>query len=119
VLAPGGAFVAKVLRGGAEADALLRTQLRVFFPDVAVVKPKSSRASSAEAFAVCKGFVPLAGFKPRGLPAAAAAEEGGGAGAGGSDRKSLEKISGELRVLVPYLASGDLSGWDSPSFLSL
>lgn len=54
VLAPGGAFVAKVLQGGSER-ALLET-MRRGFARVAHVKPPSSRKDSAELYVVATGF---------------------------------------------------------------
>lgn len=54
VLAPGGAFVAKVLQGGTEASLL--TLLRQQFSRVAHVKPPASRADSAEIYVVATGF---------------------------------------------------------------
>ena len=54
VLAPGGAFVAKVLRGGTEKrllDAIKRE-----FRAVKHFKPKASRADSAEIYVVATGF---------------------------------------------------------------
>ncbi|KAJ9151166.1 Protein MON2 [Pleurostoma richardsiae] len=60
VLKPGGKFVAKIFRGR-NVD-LLYAQLKVFFERVVVAKPRSSRASSVEAFIVCLNFQPPAGF---------------------------------------------------------
>jgi 23S rRNA (uridine2552-2'-O)-methyltransferase len=54
VLAPGGAFVAKVLQGGTERDLL--TALKRDFARVAHVKPAASRADSAEMYLVATGF---------------------------------------------------------------
>ena len=54
VLEEGGAFVAKVLAGGAE-QALLTT-LKKNFSKVANVKPPASRADSSEKFVVAQGF---------------------------------------------------------------
>lgn len=56
VLRPGGKFVAKIFRGR-DVD-LLYSQLRTVFETVRVAKPRSSRASSLEAFVVCEGFIP-------------------------------------------------------------
>lgn len=56
VLRPGGKFVAKVFRGR-DVD-LIYAQLRTVFEKVSVAKPRSSRASSLEAFVVCEGFIP-------------------------------------------------------------
>jgi 23S rRNA (uridine2552-2'-O)-methyltransferase len=54
VLAPGGAFVAKVLRGGTEKELLdaLKREFRV----VKHFKPQASRAGSAEIYVVATGF---------------------------------------------------------------
>ena len=61
VLRPGGKFVAKIFRGR-NVD-LLYAQLKIFFERVVVAKPRSSRASSVEAFIVCLNFSPPKGFK--------------------------------------------------------
>lgn len=61
VLRPGGKFVAKIFRGR-NVD-LLFAQLKIFFERVVVAKPRSSRASSVEAFIVCLNFSPPDGFK--------------------------------------------------------
>ena len=60
VLKPGGKFVAKIFRGR-NVD-LLYAQLKIFFDKVYVAKPRSSRASSVEAFIVCIDFRPPEGF---------------------------------------------------------
>lgn len=54
VLNPGGAFVAKVLRGGTENE-LLSTMKRDF-RTVRHVKPPASRADSAESYVIATGF---------------------------------------------------------------
>lgn len=46
--------MAKIFRG--RDVGLLYEQLRLFFADVTIAKPKSSRNSSIEAFVVCRGF---------------------------------------------------------------
>lgn len=61
VLRPGGKFVAKIFRGR-NVD-LLFAQLKLFFENVIVAKPRSSRASSVEAFIVCLNFRPPVGFR--------------------------------------------------------
>ncbi|KAK3900899.1 FtsJ-like methyltransferase-domain-containing protein [Staphylotrichum tortipilum] len=61
LLKPGGKFVAKIFRGR-NVD-LLYAQLKIFFEKVYVAKPRSSRASSVEAFIVCINFQPPEGFK--------------------------------------------------------
>jgi len=54
VLAPGGAFLAKVWQGGAERTLLER--LKRHFAKVRHVKPPASRAESAEIYVVATGF---------------------------------------------------------------
>ncbi len=54
VLKPGGAFLAKVLRGGTEGE-LLRS-LKKDFSEVRHVKPRSSRDDSAELYVLATGF---------------------------------------------------------------
>ena len=53
-LAPGGAFVAKLFQGGAEAELLQRLRRR--FASVRHAKPPASRAESAETYVVATGF---------------------------------------------------------------
>ena len=54
VLAPGGTFLAKVLRGGAGKELMAR--LNSSFAKVRHVKPKASRAESAEMYVLATGF---------------------------------------------------------------
>lgn len=54
VLEEGGAFVAKVLAGGAENE--MQTLLKKNFRKVANVKPPASRSDSSEKFVVAQGF---------------------------------------------------------------
>lgn len=107
VLKPGGKFIAKIFRG--KDTSLLYCQLKLFFPTVTFAKPKSSRNSSIEAFAVCENYSPPEGFNPKDL------------------YKLLEKASdpndnldccsawfeGPNKVYIPFLACGDLSGYDA------
>src|SRR5436190_13328735 len=60
ILAPRGAFIAKVFQGGAASDLL--AQLKKTFDEVRHAKPPASRAESAETYVVATGF--------RGPPAA-------------------------------------------------
>lgn len=53
-LTPGGAYLAKVLQGGAGQE--LVTRLRQDFTKVAHVKPKASRADSSEVYVLATGF---------------------------------------------------------------
>jgi 23S rRNA (uridine2552-2'-O)-methyltransferase len=54
VLAPGGAFLAKVLQGGTEAALL--AALKHDFAQVRHIKPPASRADSAELYLLATGF---------------------------------------------------------------
>ena len=54
VLAPGGAFLAKVLQGGTEASLL--AGLKRDFASVKHIKPPASRADSAELYLLATGF---------------------------------------------------------------
>jgi len=67
LLAPGGAFLAKVLQGGTEASLL--HALKQDFGKVRHVKPAASRADSAELYVLATGF--------RGVPDRKERENGG------------------------------------------
>jgi 23S rRNA (uridine2552-2'-O)-methyltransferase len=54
ILAPGGAFLCKVLQGGADKELVAR--LNRSFAKVRHVKPKASRADSAEMYVLATGF---------------------------------------------------------------
>ena len=54
ILAPGGAFVAKLFQGGAERDMLNTLKLR--FRNVRHAKPPASRKDSKEMYVVATGF---------------------------------------------------------------
>ena len=56
ILAPGGAFVAKLFQGGAEKDMLHTLKLR--FKTVRHAKPPASRKDSKEMYVVAMGFRP-------------------------------------------------------------
>lgn len=138
VLKPGGTFVGKVFRGK-DID-LLYAQLRTLFRRVTVAKPRSSRASSLEAFVVCQDFTPLEGV---GLGQGQArlgrnpgqvrvigeqdGEQDGEPGAMSQSRKLLADGTTELtlepgdraRWIAPFLSCGDLSPWDADTSYEL
>jgi 23S rRNA (uridine2552-2'-O)-methyltransferase len=58
VLAPGGAFVAKIFQGGDFKEA--RQAVEACFTQVRVVRPKATRTESFEVFVVGQGFRPPA-----------------------------------------------------------
>lgn len=100
VLKPGGTFVAKIFRG--KDVTLLYSQLRIFFPAVTVAKPRSSRHSSIEAFVVCQGYAPPPGYVPTMTnPLLDHAYT------------DFNQLTGPNRIIVPFLACGDLSAYDS------
>jgi tRNA (cytidine32/guanosine34-2'-O)-methyltransferase len=133
VLKPGGKFVAKIFRGK-DVD-LLFAQLKIVFERVRVAKPRSSRASSIEAFVVCEGFCPPKGFtasldqplgagtqipipqdasKPRKEVTRTVREDGCielDLGSESEDEDDVEE--GGQRWIAPFLACGDLSAYDS------
>lgn len=95
-----GTFVAKIFRG-ADLDVTVG-QLSLFFGSVQVAKPRSSRDSSIEAFVVCRGFQRPKWFKQ---PSPSASS-------------SLTAFLEDCRVHgidrnVPFVACGDLSGYDA------
>lgn len=102
VLRVGGDFVAKIFRG--KDVSLLYSQLRCFFEEVTVAKPKSSRNSSIESFVVCRGYSPPEDFKPTMdalLQGHVYGQEGGC------------ELVGINNVVVPFVACGDLNGFDA------
>lgn len=146
VLKPGGKFVAKIFR--ARDVDLLYAQLRVVFERVTVAKPRSSRASSVEAFVVCEGFKLPKGFTPslgdplgslEGLgrtneaktlamtktkPSRTVREDGVTIlelGESDDDEESTGEIAArqQTRWIAPFLACGDLSSFDSDATYQL
>ncbi|QDS72101.1 hypothetical protein FKW77_003486 [Venturia effusa] len=135
VLKPGGKFVAKIFRAK-DVDVLYH-QLRIMFGQVTVAKPRSSRASSVEAFVVCTDFNPPKGFK-------ASLENPLGGGTKLKPDPGMEKArtkpsrtlradgvtelelgsedeedAANIRWIAPFLACGDLSGFDSDASYAL
>ncbi|MCJ1455965.1 hypothetical protein MMC28_006322 [Mycoblastus sanguinarius] len=129
VLKPGGKFVAKVFRGK-DVD-LIYAQLRCFFTSVHCAKPRSSRASSLEAFVVCEGFAMPKGYKidpnqPVGLGAKVPKPERKGKNKEGyiGDQKrhiredgvtvlEFESDDEDNGWIAPFVACGDLSAFDA------
>ncbi|CAK7339151.1 unnamed protein product [Dovyalis caffra] len=109
VLREGGKFIAKIFRG--KDTNLLYCQLKLFFPVVTFAKPKSSRNSSIEAFAVCENYSPPEGFNPKDLYRLL---EKVGSPFGADDLDcSSGWLEGVNKVYIPFLACGDLSGYHS------
>uniref|UniRef100_W5NFA7 Putative tRNA (cytidine(32)/guanosine(34)-2'-O)-methyltransferase n=1 Tax=Lepisosteus oculatus TaxID=7918 RepID=W5NFA7_LEPOC len=101
VLKPGGNFVAKIFRG--KDVTLLYSQLKIFFSTVTCAKPRSSRNSSIEAFVVCQNYSPPEGYVPNmSNPLLDHCYD-----------VDFNQVEGPNRVIVPFLACGDLSAYDS------
>jgi tRNA (cytidine32/guanosine34-2'-O)-methyltransferase len=96
----GGTFVAKIFRG--RDAALMIAQLRIFFEDVVIAKPRSSRNSSLEGFVVCRGYRSPPDFTPS-LDNVFEVMQ----------YSSEELLAGANRELVPFVLCGDLSGFDA------
>lgn len=96
----GGTFVAKIFRG--KDVSLLYSQLRCFFEEVTVAKPKSSRNSSIESFVVCRNFKPPEGYiiSMDALLLGKKFDQG-------------NAMLGPNSLVVPFVACGDLSGFDA------
>lgn len=145
MLKPTGSFVAKIFRGK-DVD-LLFAQLKLVFARVRVAKPRSSRASSIEAFVVCEGFCPPEGFSPsleRPLGAGSTIpvpDDVGKEDVGtvkkekqvkrtiradgcveldlGTDSEDDDGEEGGKRWIPPFLACGDLSAYDADATYQL
>ncbi|KAJ2719140.1 tRNA (uridine-2'-O-)-methyltransferase trm7 [Coemansia sp. Benny D115] len=100
VLRPGGSFVAKIFRG--KDVTLLYAQLKIFFRTVHVAKPRSSRNSSIEAFVVCLDYNPPAAYIPNMANPLMDVPYG-----------PDQPIVGCNRSIVPFVACGDLRGFDA------
>jgi tRNA (cytidine32/guanosine34-2'-O)-methyltransferase len=97
----------------------LEQQLDVFFQHVLCMKPLSSRPSSAESFVVCRGFCLPVGYKPS-LFSAIPSELMTFYQKKQAETKSQTEVASTSTstalvsdVAVPFLACGDLSGFDS------
>lgn len=113
MLRENGTFVAKIFRG--RDVSLLYSQYRMFFDLVTVAKPRSSRNSSIEAFIVCQGFrLPkdcgsLKLENPRQTKLSAMVVEPPIVLPDEDD----EKLMPGNAIMVPFVACGDLKGFDS------
>ncbi|RNF16619.1 ribosomal rRNA methyltransferase [Trypanosoma conorhini] len=126
VLRRGGTFVTKMFRG--PNTPFLVAKSEVFFRHVTIAKPKSSRNASMEAFMVCQDYQPPAAYRPsfdRPLttttrcftpaappPPALASQQSETQQAVDQTQAEYEAFMVE-NVIVPFLACGDLSGYDA------
>jgi len=100
ILKPNGTFVAKIFRG--KDITLLFQQLQLFFEDVTVAKPRSSRNSSIESFVVCQGYSQPPGYVPTMINPLL-----------DHTYTDFDQLEGPNRFIVPFLACGDLSAYDA------
>lgn len=112
ILRQGGKFVAKIFRGR-DVD-LLYAQLKTVFEQVSVAKPRSSRASSLEAFVVCEGFMPPVDANLT-FPLTSAATMATTT----LDAEVDMDADAQNRWIPPFIACGDLSSWDSDANYAL
>lgn len=98
VPSPKSTFVAKIFRG--RDSPLLFSQLLVFFENVHCAKPRSSRGSSLESFVVCRGLKFPDGWTDDSFD---------------NFINASPEISNKI---VPFVACGDLSGFDSDATYS-
>ena len=109
----GGTFVAKIFRG--RDIGILYSQLKVLFKEVTIVKPKSSRNSSIESFVVCRDFHPSTGLE--------SAYDVRRALNGETPFEYCNAMkwadSQEARQSIPFMACGDLTGFDSDASYAL
>lgn len=99
VLADNGNFVSKIFR--TKNIDLLYQQLKLFFDDVVIAKPRSSRNSSVESFIVCRQFHLPENFQPNiDEPFIYTYER---------TLNTQEKSS----FIIPFIACGSLDGFDS------
>ena len=124
--------MAKIFRGK-DVD-LLYAQMKILFEYVTVAKPRSSRASSVEAFIVCTNFRPPKGFKAslenplgagrkldmpprvRTVPSRHVRADGVTELELGSD---TDDEGDGNRWIAPFLACGDLSAFDADASYKL
>jgi tRNA (cytidine32/guanosine34-2'-O)-methyltransferase len=132
VLRPDGTFVAKIFRG--KNVDMIYAQLKLVFKRVHVAKPRSSRASSIEAFVVCEGFMPVKGWTPEidnftaPLSSLGPESQAGNLAPSTSSPTQIRatradgitelrfldpSVDPRVRWIAPFLACGDLDAYDA------
>lgn len=110
LLEPNGNFVAKIFRG--KDMTLLTSQLKVFFKDVHIIKPHSSRLSSTEAFVIGMDFQKPTCYKDINFSDFMKETEFAVQEAIGNLEEGDQDGKQNLQEMIPYLMCGDLSGFD-------
>ncbi|CAH8871565.1 unnamed protein product [Trichobilharzia szidati] len=114
VLEIGGTFVAKVFRG--RDSGLLASQLRCLFSgQVSFSKPRASRNSSLESFIVCRGFVGprLRTDLKSSLSTSEEHSDSDNLLLLWYEKDNFEDVDSSQQSLLPFIACGDLRGFDS------
>ena len=96
MLEKNGTFVAKIFKGN--DVKFIYSQFKLFFKCVDIVKPKSSRSSSVEAFIVCRFFDPPEDYNTKHFSA--------------MDTQSLDPEDKTHYDIAKFVISGDLSAYD-------
>ncbi|KAG7196258.1 tRNA (uridine-2'-O-)-methyltransferase trm7 [Scheffersomyces spartinae] len=117
ILKPGGKFVAKVFRGR-DID-LLYAQLSYLFEQVICAKPRSSRGTSLEAFIVCLGYKPRAGWQPKLELNKSTEEFFRGSGIGKAENMQYLELPEDERLIAKFIACGDINDVDSDATYTL
>ncbi|RWS03993.1 tRNA (cytidine(32)/guanosine(34)-2'-O)-methyltransferase-like protein [Dinothrombium tinctorium] len=102
ILKTGGIFIAKIFRG--KDVALLYLQLKIFFNDVLITKPRSSRNSSIESFIVCRDYNPPDGYEPMMFNPLLEEKE---------DEYFENIMKCPNNYIIPFIVCGDLDGFDA------
>lgn len=100
LLSEGGTFVAKIFRG--KDTTLMYSQFKVFFSDVEIAKPKSSRTGSIESFIVCRDFHQPSGYIPSLVSPMIE-----------PNYSDANPQLGPNRIIVPFISCGDLGCLDA------
>ena len=97
-----GIFLAKIFKGN--DVKFLYSQFKLFFNLVYILKPKSSRSSSVEAFIVCLNYKPPTNFIAKKLTTFAEEEN--------QEEKKEGKSNPLESKFEKFVTCGDLSGFD-------
>lgn len=97
-----GIFLAKIFKGN--DVKFLYSQFKLFFNLVYIIKPKSSRSSSVEAFIVCLNYKQPKNFIAKKLTTFAETEN--------KQEKKEVKIDPLESKFEKFVTCGDLSGFD-------
>jgi tRNA (cytidine32/guanosine34-2'-O)-methyltransferase len=116
VLERGGKFVAKIFRG--PNTPFLVAKCELFFENVTIVKPKSSRNASMESFIFCENYMPPLGFIPSMIDPVVQLEtffppDTAPDGVVPQNAELAAQASVIHKTIVKFLACGDLSGYDA------